>query len=246
MLELKNVTHEFSAGKRVLQQVSMKIGNGEFVAVVGRSGAGKTTLLKLFNGMVVPKRGTVWVEGECLSQCGGSKLRQLQQKIAVIYQDFCLVSELTVLENVLQGGLYRNSIWRVMTGCFPTRETVRAKEALEKVGLADKADMLVSVLSGGEKQRVAIARALQQRARIILADEPVASLDPATAEQILILLKSLQKENGLTLVMNSHNTEQAIQYARRIIGLRQGTIVKDAPTAQWDEAAFSAVYGVAQ
>ena len=243
MLELKNVTHQFHKDEPVLQQVSLHVAEGEFAAVIGRSGAGKTTLLKLFNGMVTPQQGTVWVDGECLSQCSGKRLRRIQQKIAVIYQDFCLVSESTALENVLHGALYRNPFWRVMTGCFTEQDTKKAQEALAKVGLAEKADALVSTLSGGEKQRVAIARALMQQARIILADEPVASLDPVAAEQVLSLLKNLQQEEKLTVVMNSHNTRQAAQYAERIIGLRQGVVVKDAAASGWDEEAFAAVYG---
>jgi len=243
MLELKNVTHQFHKDEPVLQQVSLHVAEGEFAAVIGCSGAGKTTLLKLFNGMVTPQQGTVWVDGECLSQCSGKRLRRIQQKIAVIYQDFCLVSESTALENVLHGALYRNPFWRVMTGCFTEQDTKKAQEALAKVGLAEKADALVSTLSGGEKQRVAIARALMQQARIILADEPVASLDPVAAEQVLSLLKNLQQEEKLTVVMNSHNTRQAAQYAERIIGLRQGVVVKDAAASDWDEEAFAAVYG---
>ena len=240
MLELKNVTHQFHKEEPVLQQVSLQVDEGEFVAVIGRSGAGKTTLLKLFNGMVKPQQGTVWVDGECLSNCSGKKLRQIQQKIAVIYQDFCLVPQSTALENVLHGALCRNPFWRVMTGCFSEQDREDAKAALSKVGLGEKADAPVSTLSGGEKQRVAIARALLQQARIILADEPVASLDPVAA------LKSLQQENKLTVVMNSHNTVQAAQYAERIIGLKQGIVVKDAPVSAWDEASFTNVYGGAQ
>ena len=246
MLELKNVTHQFHKDEPVLQQVSLKIAEGEFVSVIGRSGAGKTTLLKLFNAMVKPQQGTVWVDGECLSQCSGKKLRQIQQKIAVIYQDFCLVSQSTALENVLHGALYRNPLWRVMTSCFTEQDNKKAKEALAKVDLADKADTLVSTLSGGEKQRVAIARALMQQASIILADEPVASLDPVAAEQVLSLLKSLQQEKKLTVVMNSHNTLQAAQYVERIIGLKQGVVVKDALVPDWDEDSFADVYGGAQ
>ena len=246
MLELKSVTHQFHKDEPVLKQVSLQVTEGEFVAVIGRSGAGKTTLLKLFNGMVRPQQGTVWVDGLCLSQCSGKKLQQIQQKIAMIYQEFCLVSQSTALENVLHGALYRNPFWRVMTGCFSEQDNVKAKEALAKVGLAEKADALVSTLSGGEKQRVAIARALMQQACIILADEPVASLDPVAAEQVLSLLKSLQQEKKLTVVMNSHNTFQAAQYAERIIGLRQGVVVKDAPVSVWDEDSFAVVYGGAQ
>ena len=136
MLELKNVTHQFHKEEPVLQQVSLQVDEGEFVAVIGRSGAGKTTLLKLFNGMVKPQQGTVWVDGECLSNCSGKKLRQIQQKIAVIYQDFCLVPQSTALENVLHGALCRNPFWRVMTGCFSEQDREDAKAALSKVGFA--------------------------------------------------------------------------------------------------------------
>jgi len=243
MLELKNVTHHFNNDEPVLRQVSLQVEEGEFVAVIGRSGAGKTTLLKLFNGMVKPQKGMVRVDGECLSQCSGKKLRQIRQKIAVIYQDFCLVEQSTALENVLHGALCRNPFWRVMTGCFTEQDNANAKAALVKVGLAEKAAAPVSSLSGGEKQRVAIARALMQQAHIILADEPVASLDPVAAEQVLSLLKSLQQEKTLTVIMNSHNTLQAMQYAERIIGLKQGVVVKDAPVSAWDEGSFAEVYG---
>lgn len=243
MLELKDVTHAFADGRPVLQEISLQVTDGEFVAVVGRSGAGKTTLLKLCNAMALPQQGSVWVNGQCLSRCSGRTLRLLQQKIAVIYQDFCLVPQSTVLQNVLNGALYRNSFWRVMTGCFPEQEVSCAKASLEKVGMAGKADSPASSLSGGEQQRVAIARALMQRAEIILADEPVASLDPVTAGQVLSLLKHLQQEQKLTVIMNSHNTAQAARFADRIVGLRQGRIVNDAPVSLWDEAAFAAVYG---
>lgn len=243
MLELKNITHQFHTDKPVLQQVSLQVKPGTFVAVIGRSGAGKTTLLKLCNGMVKPQQGSVWVDGQCLSQCRGEALRRLQQKIAVIYQDFCLVPESTVLQNVLNGALHRTAFWRVATGMFPAEEIRRAKAALEKVGLADKADAVTSALSGGEKQRTAIARALMQQAQIVLADEPVASLDPVTANQILSLLKRLQREKKLTVIMNSHNTQQAKQYAERIIGLKQGRIVKDADASLWGDRDFAEVYG---
>ena len=130
-----------------------------------------------------------------------------------------------------------------MTGCFTEQDNENAKKALAKVGLAGKADVPVSMLSGGEKQRVAIARAMMQQARIILADEPVASLDPVAAEQVLSLLKFLQKEKNLTVIMNSHNTLQAVRYAERIVGLRLGVVVKDAAVSSWDEKSFAAVYG---
>ncbi len=243
MLELERVTYQYQKEKTVLDCVSLRVRRGEFVAVVGRSGAGKTTLLRLCNGSLFPQQGTVRIAGKILSQSPGGALRSLQQQVAMIYQDFCLVPELTVLQNVLNGALYRISFWRVMTGCFPDVEMENARDALTRVGLLDKAEVPAALVSGGEKQRTAIARALMQQAKIILADEPAASLDPATADQVLTLLKQLQTEHGLTVVMNSHNIQQAKKYADRLMGLKEGRIVKDLPAAAWQEKDFADVYG---
>ena len=223
MLELKNITHQFHKDEPVLQQVSLQIAEGEFVAVIGRSGAGKTTLLKLFNGMVTPQQGTVWIDGKCLSHCSGKKLRQIQQKIAVIYQDFCLVPQSTALENVLHGALFRNPLWRVMTGCFSEQDQKNAKAALAKVGLAEKADALVSTLSGGEKQRVAIARAIVTEPEIILADEPTGQLDSSSTEAVMDILSGINRESGATLIVVTHERIVA-ERAERIIQIKDGMI----------------------
>ncbi len=243
MILLKQVSQQYhNEQSPVLSDVSFSVQVGEFVAIVGPSGAGKTTLLRLINHMLVPSSGEVWVDEMRMDIAKGAALRQLQQRIGMIFQDFCLVNECSCLENVLHGGLSRISFWRALSGVYPKNEIEKALVALQKVGLADKADALVSTLSGGQKQRVAIARAMMQEAKVLLADEPVAALDPVTSQQILDLLKGLQQEQGMTIIMNSHNVEQACTYADRLIGLRNGKIYLDAPVDQWTSHDFSALY----
>lgn len=241
-LELVHVWQQYKKENPVLRDVSLEIGSGESVAVIGPSGAGKTTLLRLFNRMVEPAEGQVLLDGADLDSLAGESLREAQRKIAMIFQDFCLVEESSCLQNVLNGSLARLPFWRVCTGLFPEGEQELAREALERVRLWHKAEESVARLSGGEKQRVAIARALVQQAPVLLADEPVASLDPGTAEEILELVRSLAEEKGLTVVMNSHQVAHARKYARRIVGLREGRIFKDAPAEEWTEEDFAALY----
>ncbi len=243
MLKLKQVSKQYHMNQEpVLQEVSLSIQKGEFVAVIGPSGAGKTTLLRLVNRMLLPTEGEIWVDDVRLDVQKGTALRHIQQRIGMIFQDFCLVDEVTALDNVLHGCLARIPFWRAVGGRYPQMEVAKAHEALRKVGLEDKAGVLTGTLSGGQKQRVAIARALVQEADILLADEPVAALDPVTSRQILELLKSLQVEQNLTIVMNSHNIEQASAYADRLIGLRNGQIFLDAPSEQWTAQDFDALY----
>jgi phosphonate transport system ATP-binding protein len=169
-------------------------------------------------------------------------LEKVQSKVAMIYQDFCLVNASTCWQNVLNGCLMRVPFWRVIWGKFPNQEKTKALAALKQVGLEKYALEQVAALSGGQKQRVAIARALQQEAAVILADEPVASVDPLTAEQILNILKRLQQEQGLTIVMNSHSVEQAKKYAQRIIGLKNGAIFLDKAAEDWTKEDFRLLY----
>lgn len=243
ILALRHVSQAYENGHLTLKDISMEINQGEFVSIIGPSGAGKTTLLRLFNHMVVPSAGEVWALGQCLGCLKGRKLREKQQKIGMIFQDFCLVKECTCLDNVLNGCLSRIPLWRALTGCFPSAERERGREALAAVGLKEFAVTPAGELSGGQKQRVAIARTLLQNASILLADEPVASLDPLTAEKILGLLKELQRTKGLTIVMNSHNVEQARQWSDRVIGLKAGRIFYDGRPEDWDEGRLKALYG---
>ncbi len=246
MIRITDVTQSYQPNRPVLRGVTLHVPRGSFVAVAGSSGAGKTTLLSVINGMVRPDRGQVLIGGRDLTAAAGKSRRSIQSGVAMIYQDFRLVAESTVLDNTLNGTLAQTPFWRVITGQFSREQRERAMQALEAVGLADKAASLASRLSGGQKQRAAIARALTQGAQVILADEPVASLDPATAEQILSLLKTLQQSRGLTVLLNSHSPREAQAYSDRIVGLKGGQIVRDAASADWTEADFAFLYGSAQ
>lgn len=241
-LELKNIIQAYEKGHPVLQGVSLSVPRGSFVSLIGPSGAGKTTLLRLFNGMVRPLSGEVWVEGRRFDTLKGKHRRQVQQQVGMIFQDFCLVEESTCLENVLCGALGRISLWRALWGKFPEEEVAKARQALEMVGLGDREDTLAGSLSGGQKQRVAIARTLVQEASVILADEPVASLDPGTGQAILELLRKLQEIRGLTVVMNSHNVEQAMAFSQQVMGLRQGRILFQGPPEAWKEDRLRQLY----
>ncbi len=243
ILETKQVRQEYKKGHTILNNISLQVPKGQFLSIIGPSGAGKTTLLRLFNGMVQPSSGEVWVDGIRFDTLRGTKRRKVQQKIGMIFQDFCLVEETTALQNVLNGALAELPFWRVLTGRFPKSYQEKAMQCLQQVGLEDKAQDITGHLSGGQKQRVAIARALMQNAAVLLADEPAGALDPWTAHQILSLLQDLQQKTGLTIVMNSHSVQQACQFSQRIVGIRQGKIMRDDFIEAWSNNDFAEVYG---
>lgn len=246
MLELKHVCQSYKKEKPILHDISLTIPAGQFVSVIGPSGAGKTTLLRLFNHMVRPDSGEVWIDGTRFDTLKGRGRRKIQQRVGMIFQDFCLVDTCTCLQNVLNGSLARVPLWRALSGWFPRAEKEKALAALEAVGMEGYSQTPAHALSGGQKQRIAIARTLMQDATILLADEPVASLDPLTARQVLELLYQLQQKQGLTVVMNSHNVEQACTWSDRIIGLKNGRIFFDGPPADWTEDRLQALYGRSQ
>lgn len=243
MLELKHVCQSYKKEKTTLHDISLTIPAGQFVSVIGPSGAGKTTLLRLFNHMVRPDSGEVWIDSTRFDTLKGRGRRKIQQRVGMIFQDFCLVDTCTCLQNVLNGSLARVPLWRALSGWFPRAEKEKALAALKAVGMEGYSQTPAHALSGGQKQRIAIARTLMQDATILLADEPVASLDPLTARQVLELLHRLQQKQGLTVVMNSHNVEQACTWSDRIIGLKDGRIFFDGPPASWTEDRLQALYG---
>ncbi|WP_292018849.1 phosphonate ABC transporter ATP-binding protein [Megasphaera sp. UBA4382] len=246
MLELKHVCQSYKKQHPVLRDISLSIPTGQFVSVIGPSGAGKTTLLRLFNHMVRPDSGEVWIDGTRFDRLNGRGRRKIQQRVGMIFQDFSLVDMCTCLQNVLNGSLARVPLWRALSGCFPQAEKEKAMAALKAVGLESYSQTPAHALSGGQKQRVAIARTLMQDATILLADEPVASLDPLTARQVLELMRRLQQKQGLTVVMNSHNVEQARTWSDRIIGLKDGSIFFDGPPADWTDDRLQDLYGRTQ
>lgn len=243
MIQCSQVSHTFPNGTCALQAVSLTIPKGEFVSMIGPSGAGKTTLLRTLNGSLVPQSGTVQLNGHGWSDRSRREKRAMQMKVATIYQDFCLVEPVTALENVLHAALPRLPFWRVLSGAFPEELRQYARAQLEQTGVGDKADTPVSALSGGQKQRVAIARALMQKPMVLLADEPVASLDPATADQIVTLLLDLQRERGLTVVMNSHNVALSLAVSDRLIGLKDGAVALDCSAKEVTEEQLQTLYG---
>lgn len=243
MLELQKVSKIFPGNVKAMDEVSLTIEPGEFVIIVGESGAGKSTLLRTINGLVRPSSGRVLVEGHNVADLRGAELRRIRRSIGLIFQDFNLVERSTVLTNVLAGRLGYLTAWKTILGMFPPQDVELARGALERVGLADKEYNRAAELSGGQKQRVSIARALVQEPCIILADEPVASLDPPTAGDIMDWFRKINREEGITIIVNLHDIHLAGRYGDRIVGMRQGRIVHDGPGASLSPEVFARIYG---
>lgn len=226
-LQVQNIGKQFQNGTKALEGVSFQAAQGEFVSVIGSSGAGKTTLFRILNGMMDCDSGTILLDGVRLNSGNKREKRNLQKSIGTIYQDFCLVEPASCLDNVLNACLPDMAFLPSVLGLFGRTRTEEAKRLLERVSLLEKAEEPVKNLSGGQKQRVAIARALMRHPSVLLADEPVASLDPVTGRQILTLLKDIQKTEHVTILMNSHNLELSMEFSDRLIGIRDGRIVFD-------------------
>ena len=226
-----------------LHQVDLVVRPGEFVVVLGRSGAGKTTFLRALNRLVEPTAGEVRVAGRLVTGAGAGELREIRRQIGMVFQQFNLVKRAPVIENVLAGRLgYVRPLASVL-GRFPATDRELASACLAQVGLAHLADRRADTLSGGEQQRVAIARALAQRPAVILADEPTASLDPALTSTIMDILQTINREQGLTLVVSQHQLETALAYATRIVGFRQGKVAFDGPPAGVTPGVVREIYG---
>ena len=228
-LQIQHVKKEFNH-TMALADVTFAVSQGEFVSVIGPSGAGKTTLFRILNGMLPCTSGQILLDGIPFQSLHGRQKRRLQTSIATIYQDFCLVENSTCLENVLTASLPDLGFFSGVLGLYGKN---REAEALQEP---------VKNLSGGQKQRAAIARALMRHPGILLADEPVASLDPVTGRQILELLRSIHETEGVTILMNSHNLEFSREFSQRLIGLRDGKIVFDGKTAELTEEITEQIY----
>lgn len=233
----------YPTGQTALRDCSLSFRAGEFVVVVGLSGAGKSTLIRCVNRLVTPTEGTLTVLGEPVVGLADDRLRRLRGNIGMIFQNYNLVRRASVARNVLAGRLSTMPTWRAVLGWFPKDDIALAQRCLERVGIADKMWQRADTLSGGQQQRVAIARALAQEPRILLADEPVASLDPPTAHQVMRDLKELSREHNLLTLVNLHFVDMAMEYADRVVGLRGGQVVFDGPGASMTEADFEAIYG---
>ena len=243
MIQFDHVSKVYPNGTVGLDDVNLTIQDGEFVAIIGRSGAGKSTLLRSVNRMHRITSGTLTVNGINVSTLSGKSLRRFRRGIGMVFQSFNLVTRTTVIKNVLSACVPDMSFWRVLLGIFRREDKMKALESLDKVGILDKAYIRADQLSGGQQQRVALARTLTQDPQIILADEPVAALDPVTARQVMQDFVRINKEMGISILLNIHHVELAIEYADRIIGIRAGRIVYDGPSKQVDQAVLNAIYG---
>jgi len=236
-----DVTKTYPPAVPALTRVSLTVHPGEFVAVLGPSGAGKTTLFRCLTGLTRPDAGSVLVNGTDIGRVRGRALRHARHGVALIFQQFNLIRRLTAMQNVLVGRLAQAPTWRVVTRRFARADRQLALGCLDTVGLLERAWARADRLSGGQQQRVAIARALAQEATVILADEPVASLDPESAATVLESLRSVAA-TGVAVVASLHQVHLARAYADRIVALRAGTIVQDAPAARIDARTLEQIY----
>jgi phosphonate transport system ATP-binding protein len=243
MIELKDVSVTYRGGVKALRNVDLTIDDGEFVVVVGLSGAGKSTLLRVLNGLVPATSGSAKVDGIEVVGASGAGLRQVRSRIGMIFQTFNLAERTTVLNNVLMGRLSNVPAWRSTLGLWPAADREIALDALERVGIVEKAYVRASDLSGGQQQRVGIARALAQQPTLMLADEPVAALDPVTSRQVMGDLARINTELGITTLINLHYLDLAQEYGQRLIGLRDGELVFDGNIADVDDDTFREIYG---
>ena len=245
MIVFDHVSKVYPNGTVGLDDVNLTIQDGEFVAIIGRSGAGKSTLLRSVNRMHEITSGTLTVNGVNVSGLKGKSLRQFRRGIGMVFQSFNLVSRTTVIRNVLAARVPEMPFWRIVLGAFRKADKIAALESLDKVGILDKAYIRADQLSGGQQQRVALARTLAQDPKIILADEPVVALDPVTAKQVMEDFVRINQEMGISILLNIHHVELAIEYADRIIGIRAGKIVYDGPSKNVDQAVLDTIYGEA-
>lgn len=242
MIEFNQVGKKYPNGFHALKDVNLKIEQGEFVAIIGLSGAGKSTLLRTINRMHDITEGTLTVDGTDVMQLKGKELRRFRRKIGMIFQSFNLVTRTLVINNVLMSKVPELPFLKALFGIYPKEDKLGALEALDKVGILDKAFVRADQLSGGQQQRVALARTLAQNPQIILADEPVASLDPVTAKQVMGDFLKINKEMNITILLNIHHVDLALQYASRVVGIRAGQIVYDGPSSEVTQDILDEIY----
>ncbi len=244
MIKFEHVDKTYPDGTVALVDVTVEIPQGEFVAVIGLSGAGKSTLIKLINKMIPITSGTLTVNDIVVDETlSGKRLRSFRRKIGMIFQSFNLIGRTTVIKNVLAARVAEMNAFSSLFGIYKKADKILALEALEQVGILEKAYNRADKLSGGQQQRVALSRTIAQNPSIILADEPVASLDPITAKQVMSDFEKINKELNITVIANMHHVDMALQYARRVIGIRDGRIVFDGPSSKVTNNLLKEIYG---
>jgi len=244
MLKIQNLTKVYMpANVKALEDVTFDVPKGQFLAVIGLSGSGKSTLLRCINRLVEPTSGKIFLDDQDVTVANAEELRRVRRKIGMVFQHFNLVHRSSVLTNVLAGRLgYINPAWSLVNR-FPKADMEKAKYQLERVGIGDKARQRADALSGGQQQRVGIARALMQDPEIILADEPVASLDPVLAHSIMQYLEKINAEDGVTVICSLHFLDLVHRYAHRAIALNAGRVVFDGLPKEIDDVRFKEIYG---
>ncbi|HKW90252.1 MAG TPA: phosphonate ABC transporter ATP-binding protein [Methylomirabilota bacterium] len=242
MIRVRGLRKDYPEGPRALDGVDLDVARGEFVALIGPSGAGKSTLLRCLNGLVTPTAGEVRLDGEAVTEASAESLRHIRARVGFVFQQFNLLRRLSVLENTLLGRLAHTTEWRSLLGRFGPTDVARARAVLARVGLDGLAARRVDTLSGGQQQRVAIARALLQAPAVVLADEPMASLDPALAHTVMELLRRINREDGITVIASLHVMELAQTYGQRIVALSRGRVAYDGPPGGLDAAATARIF----
>lgn len=243
MLTLSQVNKRYPTGDRALIGIDLTLPRGQVMALIGPSGAGKSTLIRCVNRLVEPTSGSIRLGETELTRLSGSALRGARRAMGMIFQEYALVERLTVMENVLSGRLGYVGFWRSFLRRYPQEDVAEAFRLLERIGLPQAIDKRADALSGGQRQRVGIARALIQRPRLLLVDEPTASLDPKTSRQIMRLIRELCAERELAAIINIHDVALAQQFADRIVGLRAGQIVFDGTPQELDAKTLTTIYG---
>ena len=243
MLELQQLEKRYPTGDLALKGVSLNVGAGEVLGLIGPSGAGKSTLIRCVNRLVQPSGGKIMLEGQDLSHLGSAGLRRARCQIGMIFQEYALVERLTVMENLLSGRLGYTGFWASWYRRFEPQDIAQAYALLDRVGLSGMENKRADALSGGQRQRVGIARALMQSPKLLLVDEPTASLDPKTSRQVMRLILELCQERSLAAIVNIHDVVLATEFLPRIVGLRAGSVVYDGAAAGVDRQVLTQIYG---
>ncbi|MDP2405685.1 MAG: phosphonate ABC transporter ATP-binding protein [Hydrogenophaga sp.] len=248
-LRIHQLNKHFANGKHALRDINLCIRQGEMVALIGASGSGKSTLLRHVAGLVVADAGEgslIEIDGCCVQQGGRvhRDIRKVRSQIGFVFQQFNLVDRLPVMANVLVGRLHRMPLWRSLTRWFNAQERALAIEALARVGIAECHAQRASTLSGGQQQRAAIARTLVQGAKVVLADEPIASLDPESSRKVMEILTRINREDGCTVVVSLHQVDMALKYYPRVIALHQGQVVYDGAASALTPSLLRELYGM--
>ena len=241
---VEHLTKVYERGHVVaLKDVSFEVQKGEFLVIIGLSGSGKSTLLRCINRLIEPTKGRIFIDGVEITKLSPRQMRKFRRKIGMIFQHFNLIKRATVMTNVLTGRLGYNPTWRTLLGLFPRSDRELALKNLERVGLLEKAYVRADELSGGQQQRVGIARALMQQPELLLADEPVSALDPATSHSVMQYIEQMNREDGVTVLASLHFLSLARRYGTRIIALRDGELVFDGLPEEIDDRKFKEIYG---